>query len=80
MNAGIVYLATKGSDSNSSETLNLTRKELEFLKQLLDLYFRTFDWKRQSPFEDLTDRFPGCSIVSIPDQLLRKVEKALEEK
>ena len=81
MSAGVVYMATKGSDSNSSEkTLGLTKTELKFLKHLLDLYFQTFDWKRSSPFESLVDQFPGCSIIGIPDQLLRRIEKALEER
>jgi len=80
MNAGIVYTATKGPDPNSSEkTLNLTETELGFLKQLLDLYFQTFDWKRSSPFESLVDQFPGCSVITVADKLLRKAEKALEE-
>ena len=80
VSGGIVFMATKGSDSNSSEkTLNLAKTELDFLKQLLGVYFQTFDWKRSSPFESLVEQFPGCSVITVADKLLRKVEKALGE-
>ena len=59
-------------------SLELDSMEIKFLKRLLNLYFRSFNWRRGSPFESIMYDFPKCSIVTVPDKLLRKVEKASE--
>jgi len=60
-------------------TLTVSDIELKFLKRLLDTYFLAIDKPTGLRLEALLSDFPGVDAIMVPDGLMRKIERALEE-
>lgn len=77
LSAATIYLSDQDRNAKM-RILPISEKELRFLRKLLDVYVSSIDWPQGSPFESIADAFPKCEFISIPDGLLRRLEKMVK--
>lgn len=55
--------------------VELSDKEVQFLRRLLDIHFQSFN-KHRVDFSELLSEFPVHELLTLPDPIYMKLEKA----
>lgn len=75
LQAADVFLTLQYFDAKGVKVLILTDEEVRFLRELLDSYFSSFNSGKGPPFQVMLNSFSGTKIISVPEGLLRRLER-----